>query len=142
MCYEQLIITCNVIYFVKCFWSSNFVYICFIILYSVSGLTAYKEFYTSISNNCTIFYIFPVLPRFWISQLCQPAVFNLNSRIWNSTVRSETDICKQRKMKTKRNHQLQFTPPALYLMHWLCLGILNSLIPSVTINYRFLYLKV
>lgn len=43
-CHEQFISLCNVTYFVKCFWSSNFIYICFITLYSVSGLMVYKNF--------------------------------------------------------------------------------------------------
>lgn len=101
--YEQLIITCNVIYFVKCFWSSNFIYICFITIYSISGLTAYKEFYTSISNNWTVLCIFSVPPRFWILQLCQPIVFNLNSRIWDSRVRSEARIWQAKENERKAN---------------------------------------
>ena len=102
VCYK-LIVMCNVIYFVKCFRSSNFVYICFITLYSISGLTAYKEFYTSISNNWTVLRIFPMLPSFWILQLCQPTVFNLNSRIWHSTVRSEVCIWQGKENEEKAN---------------------------------------
>lgn len=101
VCYEQLIVMCNVMYFVKCFWISNFVYICFITLCSISGLTAYKELYTCILNNWTVLCISTMLPRFWILQLCQPTVFNLNSRIWDSTVRSEVCIWQAKENEKK-----------------------------------------
>lgn len=44
VCHEQFISLCSATYFVKCFWSSNFIYICFITLYSISGLMVYKNF--------------------------------------------------------------------------------------------------
>lgn len=118
VCYKQLILMCNVIYFVKGFWSSNFIYICFITLYSISGLTAYKEFHTSVSNNWTALSIFPMLPRFWILQLCQPNVFNLNSRIWDKTVRSE--VCIWQAKENEKQANTNYSSPLWPLV--LCTG--------------------
>lgn len=130
VCYEQLIVMCNAIYIVKCFWSSNVIYICFIILCSISGLTAYKEFYTFISNSWTILYIFPMLPGVWILQLWQLTVLNSNSRIRDSTIRNDVCIWQAKEIGKKAN--TNYSSPVWPLV-W-CTGCVSVLSAHFIVN--------